>query len=60
MTRKTSIIVSILLIISAVLIEIFLKDSKAGLDKELVGFFQGALFGGGLALLLRSFFGKKK
>jgi len=60
MTRKTSIIVSIFLIISAVLIEIFLKDSKAELDRELVGFFQGAMFGGGLAMLLSSFFDKKK
>jgi len=60
MTRKTSIIVSILLIISAVLIEILLKDSKAELDIELVGFFQGAMFGGGLAMLLSSFLIRKR
>lgn len=60
MTRKTSIIVSIILIISAILIEIFLKNSNNQLDTELVGFFQGALFGGGFALLLSSFLDKKK
>lgn len=60
MTRKTSIIVSILLIISAVLIEILLKDSKTELDSELVGFFQGAMFGGGFVMLLSSFFEKKR
>jgi hypothetical protein len=60
MTRKTSIIVSIFLIITAVLIEIFLKGSKVELDTELVGFFQGAMFGGGFVMLLSSFFNKKK
>lgn len=60
MTRKTTIIVSVLLIISAFLIEILLKDSKPKPDRDLVGFFEGALFGGGFAMLLSSFIEKKK
>ena len=60
MTKKSTIIVSVILIISAVLIEIFLKDSKPKLDRELVGFFQGAFLGCGLLMLSSSFFGKKK
>ena len=60
MTKKTTIFVSLLLIISAILIEILLKNSNTGLDKELVRFFEGILFGGGFALLMRSIFEKKK
>lgn len=60
MTKKTTIFVSVLCIIAAVLIEIFLKNSNAVFDKELVSFFQGALFAGGILMLLRSFIEKKK
>jgi len=60
MNRKITIIVSVIFIISAVLIEILLKNSKTELDRDLVGFFQGALFGGGFVMLLSSFFEKKK
>ena len=60
MKKKTTIIVSILLIISAIVIEILLKDSATNLDTELVGFFAGILFGAGLVLPLQLFLGKKK
>ena len=60
MKKKTTIIVSILLIISAILIEILLKDSATNIDTELVGFFAGILFGAGLVLPIQLFLGKKK
>jgi len=60
MTKKTTIIISVLLIISAVIIEILLKDSKTKLDIDLVEFFAGMLFGTGIVLPLKLFFGKKK
>ena len=60
MTKRTTIIVSTLLIISAVLIEILLKDSKTKLDVELVEFFAGILFGAGIVLPIQLLFGKNK
>jgi hypothetical protein len=59
MTKKSTIIVSILLIISSVIIEILLKDSNTKMDVELVGFFAGILLGAGISLPLQLFFGKK-
>ena len=60
MTKKVTIFVSALLIISAVLIGVLLNGSKTELDKELVVFFKGILYGAGFALLIKSFFEKKK
>jgi hypothetical protein len=59
MTKRLTIITSILLIVSAIIIEILLKDSKTNLDIELVEFFAGILFGAGIVLLIQSFFVKK-
>ncbi len=60
MSKKTTIIISLLLIISAIIIEILLKDSKTNLDIELVEFFAGILFGTGIGLPIQLFFGKNK
>lgn len=60
MSKKNTIIVSILLIISAVIIEVLLKDSKTKLDEDLVGFFAGILFGTGIGLPIQLFWGKKE
>ncbi len=60
MTKRTTIIISVLLIISAVIIEILLRDSTTKMDTELVGFFAGILFGSGIVLPLNLFMGKKK
>lgn len=60
MTKKTTIIISLLLIISAIIIEILLKDSKNNLDIELVEFFAGILFGTGIGLPIHLFFRKNK
>jgi len=60
MSKKTTIIISLLLIISAIIIEILLKDSKTNLDIELVEFFAGILFGTGVGLPIQLFFGKNK
>ncbi len=60
MSKKTTIIISLLLVISAIIIEILLKDSKTNLDIELVEFFAGILFGTGIGLPIQLFFGKNK
>lgn len=60
MSKKTTIIISLLLVISAIIIEILLKGSKTNLDIELVEFFAGILFGTGVGLPIQLFFGKNK
>lgn len=59
MTKKTTIIVSILLIIYAAVIEILINYSKTQINEHF-GFIAGFLSGGGVSLLIKLFFGKKK
>ncbi len=59
MTKKTTIIISILLIVAGIIIEILLKDSQIKLDTDLVGFLAGLLIGAGIVLPL-NIFAKKK
>jgi len=59
MTKKSTIIVSTLLIISAVVIEILINYSKTQINEH-YGFFAGFLSGTGVSLLIKLFFGKKK
>ncbi len=59
MTKKTTIIISILLIIAGIVIEILLKDSQTKMDTELVEFFAGILLGAGIALPLNLLTKKK-
>jgi hypothetical protein len=59
MTKKGTIIVSILLIISAVVIEILLNYSTIQIDEHF-GFFAGFLFAAGVILPVKLFFGKKQ
>jgi hypothetical protein len=58
MTKKNTIIVSILLIISAAVIEFLMNYSKTQINEHF-GFFAGFLSGAGLSMLIKLFFGKK-
>ena len=60
MTKRNTIIISVLLILAAVVINILLKDSNTNLDKEWIGFFTGLLFGTGIMLPLSIFLKKNK
>lgn len=60
MTKRATIIVSILLITASAVIDILIKTSSINPDKYLINFFVGLLFGAGIALLLQLAFGKKK
>jgi len=59
MTKKSTIIVSVFLIISAVVIEILINWSKTQINEHF-SFFAGALSVSGVAPLIKLFFGKKK
>ena len=60
MTKGKTILISVLLIVSAVIIKILVTDSNTKLDKELIDFFSGILFGVGIALLFPLIFKKRK
>jgi len=60
MTKKTTIIISILLITAAVLMKIFIKDSSSKFDNELISFFRGLIFGAGITLPLHLLNDRKK
>ena len=59
MTKKSTIIVSVFLIISAVVIEILINWPKTQINEHF-GFIAGFLSGTGVSLLIKLFFGKKK
>ena len=52
MSKRNSIFVSIILIIAAVVIHVFVKDTKSVIDIEFIEFFSGILFGVGITFLL--------
>ena len=56
MTKAKTIIVSILLMASAILIKMM---GNSQLDSELVGFFSGIVFGAGVVIFLQSIIKKK-
>jgi len=60
MSKRNTILVSILLIIAAILIEILLSGSNIKIDKEIASFFAGFSFGIGLIILISVFIKKKK
>jgi hypothetical protein len=60
MTKGKTIFTSIILIISGVLIKILINNSNTGLDKELIGFFSGIVFGTGVGVLYPVIFNSKK
>lgn len=51
MTKNKTIIISILLIVSAIIIEV-LNDSQP--NNELIGFFAGIVFGAGMVLFIQT------
>ncbi|RXQ92244.1 hypothetical protein EO244_11890 [Ancylomarina salipaludis] len=59
MSKRNTIIVACLLIISAVLISILKDGSHDRLDMELVDFYNGMLYGAGFGILIVSLFKKK-
>ena len=59
MTKKSTIIVSVFLIIFAVVIEVLINWSKTQINDHF-SFFAGALSVAGVAPLIKIFFGKKK
>jgi len=58
-SKRNSILISLLLIGAAIIIKTLLKDSQTTMDTDLISFFAGILFGGGIATIL-SLFVKKK
>ena len=60
MTKVKIIFASVLLISSAIIIEILMNDSNTKLDKGLIGFFSGILFGTGIGLIYPLIFKKRK
>ena len=60
MTKSKTIFISILLMISAILIEFLLKQSNAIHENELYGFFSGLLFGAGLIIFFQTVLKKNK
>jgi len=56
MTKTKAIIISILLMASAIIIKM-LNNSQ--FDKELIGFFSGIVFGAGLVIFLQTIIKKK-
>ncbi|MBC6367613.1 hypothetical protein [Algoriphagus sp. AK58] len=60
MTNGKTIFISIILIISGVVIKTLIDNSNTGLDKDLIGFFSGIVFGAGIGLLFSLIFKKKK
>jgi len=59
MNKKSTIIVSTLLLISAVIVEILINYPKTQIDEHF-SFFAGFLFAAGVSMLIKLFFGKKK
>jgi len=59
MNKKSTIIVSTLLLISAVIVEILINYPKTQIDEHF-GFFAGFLSVIGVSLLIKLFLGKKK
>jgi len=57
MTKKQTIIISILLMASAIFINL-LSDSSSYPKNELIGFFSGIVFGAGLVIFFQSIFKK--
>lgn len=60
MTKRRTIFVSILLIISALVIQVLIKDRITAFDNEIVEFFSGIIFGVGISFLVISVFRKNK
>jgi hypothetical protein len=60
MNKKLIISLSVVFIISGVLIHILVKDSNTKLDKELVEFFSGFVFGIGITLPIHLLLNKNK
>lgn len=60
MSKRNTIIVSILLIAAAIIIQVLISDSKSTLNFELIEFFTGILFGAGLILVLQLVIKKRK
>ncbi|MGE0078855.1 MAG: hypothetical protein AB7S48_13430 [Bacteroidales bacterium] len=60
MSKKHTIVISVLLIIAAVVIQVLMDDSNTKLDKELIGFFSGILFGVGIGMPIHLFLNRKK
>ncbi|MCG6185781.1 MULTISPECIES: hypothetical protein [Maribellus] len=60
MNKITTIAVSVLLILSAIVIHFLLENSTINWDEEIVGFFAGICFGVGIMLPLRVIFKKKE
>jgi len=60
MTKGKIIFASVLLISSAIIIEILINDSNTKMDKGLIGFFSGILVGTAIGLLYPLIFRRKK
>ena len=60
MSKKLIISLSIIFIVAGVLIHVLLKDSNTKLDKELVEFFSGFVFGIGITLPINLLIKKNK
>lgn len=56
--KKASI--ALLLFSYSVLIQFLIDETKIMFDEELLGFFNGLLFGAGIVLLIESFYKKNK
>jgi uncharacterized membrane protein YccC len=59
MTKRNAIIAAVLLLVSAVIIQLLIVEPKMKLDKELINFFSGFLGGIGAVFLVQSFVKKK-
>jgi hypothetical protein len=60
MNKRNSVIIAILLILASVVIRILMNNSGEVIDKDILGFFTGVLFGTGTAMLIMIFIPKKK
>ncbi|MGE0089339.1 MAG: hypothetical protein AB7S50_07680 [Bacteroidales bacterium] len=59
MSKRNAIIASILLIISAIVIQLLIEPINTKLKIELIEFFSGLIFGVGIAFLFVTLFKKK-
>jgi hypothetical protein len=60
MSKGKTIFVAILLILSAAIIHFYVNDENAKVDKELIEFFSGFIFGIGVVALIVALFKRKK
>jgi len=60
MTKRDSIIVSILLILASIVCYVLMKNSTTKIDTDFIDFFSGLLFATGFFFLIQLPFKKKK